>query len=464
MLCGFVWQTCSNILLILVILGGKTMRKIIQLEHYQPIAHIFSSFAGEENTVILESSLQNHLGQHSIIARKPYLILEKRNGKFYVNQKEHPEDFSTFLKAYLKDHWEENPTTLPLVHGGIGFFSYDFGKSLHNNFPESIFCFYDELIIEDHAEKTIHLIANGKLESAETALEKLEECINASTDEPMFPQTDAGEVEVEFNFEKEEYKQAVAEMIEHITRGEIHVANMTQRLDIKSRRTPYETYCRLREHNPAPFAAFLHYPDVQVVSASPERFLQMQDGKVTTRPIKGTRKRGETPEEDERLKTELKHSEKDKRELLMIVNLVCDDLNRVCIPDTVAVDELFEIETYATVHHLVASVSGQLASGKTAMDLLDAAFPGGSITGAPKTRAMEVISALERGNRGLYTGAIGYISLNGDCDFNVVIRTAVHQDGVYTLGVGGGITAESDTEFEYEETLQKAKAILAALS
>ena len=440
------------------------MRKMTQLEHYRPIAHIFSLFAGEEHTVILESSLQNHLGQYSIIARKPYLMLEKRAGKFYVNQKESPEDFSGFLNAYLKEHHEENPTKLPLVHGGIGFFSYDFGKGLHNDFPESVFCFYDEFIIENHAEKAIYLIANGKLESAENALKKLEGRIDTLTDQLVFPQTDVAEMQLEFNFEKEEYKQAIAQMMQYIHQGDIHVANMTQRIDIKSERTPYELYCRLRENNPAPFAAYLHYPHLQVVSASPERFLLMQDGKVTTRPIKGTRKRGETPEEDERLKRELKHSEKDKRELGMIVDLICDELNCACTPGTVQVDELFEIETYATVHHLVASISGQLEKGKTAIDLLDTVFPGGSITGAPKARAMEIISELECGNRGLYTGAIGYISLNGDCDFNVVIRTAVHQDGVYSLGVGGGITAGSDTEFEYEETLQKAKAILAALS
>ena len=182
-----------------------------------------------------------------------------------------------------------------------------------------------------------------------------------------------------------------------------------------------------------------------------------------TRPIKGTRKRGETPEEDAALRRELQESKKDRSELLMIVDLERNDLNRVCVPGSVKVTELFAVEEYATVFHLVANVEGDLEKGKNVMDLIEAAFPGGSITGAPKLRAMEIIDELEHDRRNLYTGSIGYLTLDGDCDFNIVIRTALHEGGVYHLGVGGGITCESELEFEYEETLQKAKAILEAL-
>ncbi|MEG1479227.1 MAG: anthranilate synthase component I family protein, partial [Clostridiales bacterium] len=178
---------------------------------------------------------------------------------------------------------------------------------------------------------------------------------------------------------------------------------------------------------------------------------------------KGTRKRGLTPDEDKALKTELQQSEKDKSELLMIVDLERNDLNKVCIPGSVKVTELFAVEEYATVFHLVSTIEGKLQSHLNAIDLIDATFPGGSITGAPKIRAMEIIDELENDNRNLYTGSFGYISLNGDMDLNIVIRTAIYKDGVYHLGVGGGITCESETEFEYEETLQKAKAILEAL-
>ena len=189
----------------------------------------------------------------------------------------------------------------------------------------------------------------------------------------------------------------------------------------------------------------------------------MQKGHITTRPIKGTCPRGTTPEEDEMLYQKLLHSNKDKSELLMIVDLERNDLNRVCKPQSVQVTELFTVEAYATVFHLVSNIEGDLREDKNVMDLLESVFPGGSITGAPKQRAMEIIDELELCKRNLYTGSLGYLTLDGDCDFNIVIRTAVHQNGSYYLGVGGGITVESDPQAEYEETLLKAKAILNVL-
>jgi len=439
------------------------MRCIKVLEPYIPIEDIFARFAHEIDTVMLESSLQNKLGRFSIIGRAPYLKVEKRKGQLWVNDQAREEDFSAYLNDYLKANQEENPTHLPLIDGAIGFFAYDYNRDTKADFPEAILRFYDQLIIADHKEQTIHLIANGKLQDAETAIKSLHDIINSPPITlPLTPTT--GVITVQPNFEKEAYKQAIDRMIGHIIEGDIYIANMTQRLDITSQRSPYEVYTRLRTKNPAPFAAYLNYKGLQIVCASPERFLQMKDRKVTTRPIKGTRKRGATEAEDEALKEELRQSEKDRSELLMIVDLERNDLNRVCVPGSVTVDELFAIESYATVHHLVSSISGTLEDGLTAIALIEHTFPGGSITGAPKIRAMEIIDELERGNRGLYTGSIGYLSLNGDCDLNIVIRTAVHSDGTYHLGVGGGITCESDLEFEYEETLQKARALLEALS
>ncbi len=238
---------------------------------------------------------------------------------------------------------------------------------------------------------------------------------------------------------------------------------MTQQLTIESEKPPLDVFYDLRKNNPSPFGGYMDYGDFQIVSASPERFLKMKKGHVNTRPIKGTRKRGATSEEDLLMRTELENSEKDKSELLMIVDLERNDLNRVCKPGSVKVTELFTVEEYATVFHLVSDIEGTLEEDKNFVDLMEAAFPGGSITGAPKYRAMEIIDELEHGKRNLYTGSIGYLTLDGDCDFNIVIRTALHKDGKYFLGAGGGITAESDLEFEYEETLQKAKAILEAL-
>lgn len=265
------------------------------------------------------------------------------------------------------------------------------------------------------------------------------------------------------NFSKEDYKQAIDQMISYIVEGDIYIANMTQQLTINSKKEPYEVYRYLRTYNPAPFGGFFQCGDFQIVSASPERFMQVKDGNIETRPIKGTRKRGETEEEDARLKEELRNSSKDRSELLMIVDLERNDLNHICEPGSVCVTEHFAVETYATVFHLVTTIVGKLRQGLSAVDLIPAAFPGGSITGAPKIRAMEIIDELEHDRRNLYTGSMGYFSFDGNCDFNIVIRTAVHQDGAYHLGVGGGITCESDLEFEYEETLQKARAVLEAL-
>ena len=361
--------------------------------------------------------------------------------------------------------------------GAMGYISYDYGREKENvaarhpkevDMPDVILCFYDNFIIEDHQEKRFYLVANGQTKEVDTLLDDVENTVAETYTlwkNGQIPGTkdDHSEIRVTPNFTKEDYKQAVQDMIDYIVEGDIYIANMTQHLTVESTRTPYDVFCSLRRDNPSPFGGYLNYGDLQIVSASPERFLQMRDGVVATRPIKGTRKRGATREEDAAMRKELEESDKDKSELLMIVDLERNDLNRVCMPGSVKVTEMYSIETYATVFHLVSEVQGRLAEDKNVVDLLEAAFPGGSITGAPKLRAMEIIEELEHSRRNLYTGSIGYLTLDGDCDFNIVIRTAVHKNGKYYLGVGGGITCESETEFEYEETLQKAKAVLQAL-
>lgn len=446
------------------------LRKIQKLEPYIPIQDIHGVFQNEKDTVFLDSSLQNKLGRYSIIGLYPYLKLVKGE-VFTVNGKPSHVTFEQFMRNYLRENREENTTGLPIISGAIGYFSYDYGRKkegvkakdpMETDIPDCILNFYDVFIIEDHEKKEVTLAANGKLKDSGIRLEELKKSIfNGIRIERATGEKKA--IEVIPNFQKEEYLKAIDDMIRYIIEGDIYIANMTQRLTIKSGKSPYEVFRKLRGNNPAPFGGYLNYGDFQVICASPERFLQMKKGHVETRPIKGTRKRGSTPEEDQMLKEELAASEKDKSELLMIVDLERNDLNRVCRHGSVQVTELFTVEEYATVFHLVSNITGDLKPGMTVMDLIEAAFPGGSITGAPKLRAMEIIDELEHGRRGLYTGSIGYLTLDGDCDFNIVIRTAVHKDGVYHLGVGGGITYESELEFEYEETLQKAKAVLEAL-
>jgi para-aminobenzoate synthetase component 1 len=261
------------------------------------------------------------------------------------------------------------------------------------------------------------------------------------------------------------YLDAVARVRDYIIAGDIFQANLSQRFEAPLEEDPWPFYRRLREVNPAPFAAYLEFDGVAIASASPERFLQVDpDGRVETRPIKGTRPRGVSPEHDAALSQALHDSAKDRAENLMIVDLLRNDLSRVCLPGSVKVPELFALEGYRTVHHLVSTVTGRLRPGKTATDLLAAAFPGGSITGAPKVRAMEIIAELEPSRRGIYCGSIGYLSLTGAADTSIVIRTIVALGGHAYFSAGGGIVVDSDPEQEYQETLHKARALITALA
>jgi len=455
----------------------KTMynkRRIIkEMKPARGAAELYTYFAGTDDSVFLDSSLVNKLGRYSVIGAVPYLKLVKEGNNFYINgEKETTCSFETYMKTYLAEHKDKNNTELPIISGAIGYFSYEYGRKLMEvdsvkedlvSIPDAVLVFYDFYIIEDRHEQRTYLIANGITREAAKLLDEMESRINGK---PVYMQKESDTeypIEVQPNFAKDEYKQAVDRMIRYIIEGDIYITNMTQQLTVKSDKVPLDVFYDLRENNPSPFGGYFDYGDFQIVCASPERFLKMQKGHVNTRPIKGTRKRGETPEEDMFMRTELENSEKDKSELLMIVDLERNDLNRVCRPGSVKVTELFSVEEYATVFHLVSDIEGDLEESKNVMDLLEAAFPGGSITGAPKYRAMEIIDELENNKRNLYTGSIGYLTLDGGCDFNIVIRTALYKDGKYYLGVGGGITAESDLEFEYEETLQKAKAVLLAM-
>ncbi len=449
-------------------------RRIIkEMKPARGAAELYTYFAGTDDSVFLDSSLVNKLGRYSVIGAVPYLKLVKEGNGFYINgEKETTCSFETYLKTYLAEHKDKNNTELPIISGAIGYFSYEYGRKLMEvdsakedlvSIPDAVLVFYDFYIIEDRQEQRTYLIANGITGEAAKLMDEMETRINGK---PVYMQKESDTeypIEVLPNFAKDEYKQAVDRMIRYIIEGDIYIVNMTQQLTVKSDKVPLDVFYDLRENNPSPFGGYFDYGDFQIVCASPERFLKMQKGHVNTRPIKGTRKRGETPEEDMLMRTELENSEKDKSELLMIVDLERNDLNRVCNPGSVKVTELFTVEEYATVFHLVSDIEGDLEESKNVMDLLEAAFPGGSITGAPKYRAMEIIDEMENNKRNLYTGSIGYLTLDGDCDFNIVIRTALHKDGKYYLGVGGGITAESDLKFEYEETLQKAKAVLQAM-
>jgi para-aminobenzoate synthetase component 1 len=275
----------------------------------------------------------------------------------------------------------------------------------------------------------------------------------------------AGETRMTSNFARPAYEAAVARVVEYILAGDIFQANLSQRFlaELPPGLDAFGLYLRLRQRNPAPFAAYLDAGGVQIASASPERFLELRGRQVETRPIKGTRPRGATPEEDRRLGEELLGSEKDRAENVMIVDLLRNDLSRVCRDHTVLTPEICVLESFATVHHLVSTVTGELRPGLDAVDLLRATFPGGSITGAPKIRAMEIIAELEPTARGPYCGAIGWMGADGWMDTSITIRTFAIRDGKVAFQAGGGIVADSDPAAEYEETLAKARALLDSL-
>ena len=260
------------------------------------------------------------------------------------------------------------------------------------------------------------------------------------------------------------YLSAVQRVREYILAGDIFQANLSQRFEAPLEGAPLPFYLRLRQENPAPFGAFLSCDDVTVLSVSPERFLSLNGAQVETRPIKGTRPRGLGPMHDQALGRELTESEKDRAENVMIVDLLRNDLSRVCRPGSVRVPELFTLEQHPTVHHLVSTVLGDLRPGVDATELLRATFPGGSITGAPKVRAMEIIAELEPTERGLYCGSIGYVSHTGAMDMNIAIRTCVVRNGRVYFSGGGGIVADSDPEHEYRETLHKVQGIVRTLA
>ncbi|MBN1299152.1 MAG: aminodeoxychorismate synthase component I, partial [Actinobacteria bacterium] len=261
------------------------------------------------------------------------------------------------------------------------------------------------------------------------------------------------------NFTKGNYLKAVEKAKKYIHDGDIYQVNMTQRFTCRPVIKPYDLYFILRRKNPAPFSAYLSFPEFSIGSSSPERFIMLRDGEIQTRPIKGTRPRGASAREDKRYKTELKKSIKDRAELNMIVDLERNDLGKFCKYGTVKVSEHAVVEKYARVFHLVSTVTGKVQKGYDIADILKATFPGGSITGAPKIRAMEIIDELENVARGVYTGSIGYIGNDASMDLNIVIRTFLIKDGIFYYNAGGGIVEDSCAESEYMETLDKGLAL-----
>jgi para-aminobenzoate synthetase component 1 len=438
-----------------------------------------SAFAGRKGTVLLESALQREpLGRYSFLTCEPrQTFVLQRTGRG-------SSPFAEIRHALAAQRAESIPG-LPAFQGGAaGVLSYELGARWERlpsppidefGIPAAVVNIYDWVLAWDHAQRRAWVIAH---DFAGDAARRIREAKVLTASDPdagsvrvasssVTPETAAyplpGTDHVVSNFSRDDYLRAVERVIEYIRAGDIFQANLSQRLLARADCSPLELYGRLRAFNPAPFAGYFAHDDWAVMSSSPERFLRVEDGVVETRPIKGTRQRRPVPEADLFTRDELRESEKDRAENVMIVDLLRNDLSRVCRPGSIRVTRLCAVEAYETVQHLVSEVRGELRSGRDFWDLLAAAFPGGSITGAPKVRAMEIITELERVARGPYCGSLFYCGFDGEADSSVLIRTFMQRGGWIQCSVGGGIVAQSDPEAEYAETLHKAAGMLRAL-
>lgn len=435
-------------------------------------------FQSRPDLVFLDSAMDpEKLGRYSILAWESLVHFESKNERIKIRDEfstlEYTGDPFEALQGLYKKYQQAIVSELPFVGGFIGYFGYDLCHHIEKlprtaiddiGLPDAVLRLYDQAILYDHQLNKKYLIDAELRPGAPLRVDQLVDWIN-ELEKPRIELHAVSEKPVfETNLTKEEYIEAHEKLRAYIKSGDIYQANLTQRFTTNLTQRPIDLYYKLREINPAPFAAYMPLERGAILSSSPERFISLRSGKLQTRPIKGTRPRGETPDQDAMYREELINSEKDNSELLMIVDLERNDLSRVAKVSTVKVPELMICEAYPTVYHLVSTVEAELEENLTPIDVIRATFPGGSITGAPKIRAMEVIDELEPTMRSVYTGSIGYIGLNGDMDLNIVIRTIVCHHDQACFQAGGGIVWDSVAESEYEESLQKAKAMKRALS
>ena len=436
-----------------------------EIVYWEP-SNLAQRLRGERHLTVLESVQRlEHLGRYSFLSCNPTATLNVRAGRAFLDHEPVAEPPLKLLDRLLAENSRPHIAGLPPFQGGFaGYIAYEFGRGLeaHTRIPDLGYLCpdlmlhrYDTVIAFDHMQERAWIVSTDQPEA-----DRLESLLKRK---PMPLGSHAIEGWTS-NFTRRDYQNAVARTVELILAGDIFQANITQcfQAALPEGFDAFAFYLRLRRTNPAPFAAFLDYGDVQIASSSPERLLNFDGTTIEARPIKGTRRRDDDPARDAALIAELASSRKDRAENVMIVDLLRNDLSRVAKPGTVRVPVLCGLETYASVHHLTSVITAELRHGKTMGDVITAAFPGGSITGAPKIRAMEVIAEIEKVPRGIYCGSIGYIGFNGHADLNIAIRTAQFAGGVARVQGGGGITARSQPAAEYDESLTKVKRLMEA--
>ena len=456
-----------------------------ELAYHRDSALLFERIAQQPWAMLLDSGQMlnpatgkagSQYGRYDIIVAEPFITLVTQgelttiaqNGTSIIST----EDPFLLLKNSLK-HYAAPKTDLPFAGGALGYFAYDLARRIEKlasnvmpaiELPEMMLGIYDWAVIVDHREQRSYLVSHGLDAATHKNWSRLQALFNA----PCRPSTVDEQANqftvtspIASNLTPAHYSQAFAKIQAYIQAGDCYQVNLAQRFSAQVQGDSWQAYKKLREISPAPFMAFMQLPfneteRFQVLSNSPERFIQVSGDHVETRPIKGTRPRFKNSAQDLNSSNELLTSLKDKAENLMIVDLLRNDLSKSC--EKVRVTKLFQLQSFANVHHLVSIVVAKLRLNKTAVEVLRSCFPGGSITGAPKLRAMQIIDELEPHRRGLYCGAIGYIGFDGDMDTSIAIRTAVNCKNVLSFYAGGGIVADSDGSKEFAETLDKASS------
>lgn len=448
--------------------------KLLELPYRADSTALFSRIAGEPWSIFLDSGYPRiSTGRYDLIAARPSLTLCSRGEQTVLRGADGSvlRESSADPFALLRESMGEriaNLSGLPFCGGAMGYFAYDLGRRIERlpeialrdiDLPDMAIGIYDWAVVVDHHLRRAWLVGQGRDPRTHAEWESLRALFSGN--EPLAAH---GEFQVlsgvRSNMDRRRYAQAFERVKHYIREGDCYQVNLAQRFTAHVGGDPWLAYLRLRHANPAPYAAFMNLPGGAVLSSSPERFLKVEGDRVETKPIKGTRPRAVAGYEDLAVAEALINSEKDRAENLMIVDLLRNDLGKSCAVGSIAVPKLFALESFATVHHLVSTITGKLAEGRDALDLLRGCFPGGSITGAPKLRAMEIIEELEPHRRSVYCGAIGYLGFDGNMDTNIAIRTLVYHDRRMHFWAGGGIVWDSELDSEYQECFDKAAGML----
>ncbi|ELS9253922.1 aminodeoxychorismate synthase component I [Vibrio parahaemolyticus] len=433
--------------------------------------HIFSRIQHQPWAMLLRSASETHIdSRFDVLVANPIATLETIADSTQVETPSNAystQDDPFTLLHQLQEQWLPHVALnieldLPFVGGALGYFSYDLGRRVETmpeqaekdlNTPDMAVGLYEWAVVVDHKLKKAYLVGQN-IEQAWQWLDKQE--VEQSVDFAL-----SGDWQS--NMTKESYATRFDKVQEYLLSGDCYQINLAQRFNAPYQGSEWQAYLKLESANQAPFSAFIRMPESSILSISPERFLELKDRVIETKPIKGTRPRSEDPRQDTANAHDLQTAEKDQAENLMIVDLLRNDIGRVASPGSVHVPKLFDIESFPAVHHLVSTIRANLDEQYSPADLLRACFPGGSITGAPKVRAMQIIEELEPHRRSAYCGSIGYISRHGRMDTSITIRTLVAENHKLYAWAGGGVVADSDCASEYQETLDKLSKILPAL-